>query len=95
MGANVSDPSSGEDESSREKLQVPPKSASYSKGAAAAVATGRQPRAKAPDVVASKKKKIIRLPQTEGRASFLSRLNWQRKMVPVHAQLSRFNRKIH
>jgi hypothetical protein len=49
-GADVSDPSSSEDECSREKPRRTPKAASNSKGAAAAVASGLQPSAKAPNV---------------------------------------------
>jgi hypothetical protein len=50
MEADVSDPSSSEDGSSREKPRRTPKAASNSKGAAAAVASGRQPSAIAPEV---------------------------------------------
>jgi hypothetical protein len=57
MEADVSDPSSSKDESSREKPRRTPKAASNSKGAAAAVASGRQPSAKAPKVAGCLEKK--------------------------------------
>jgi hypothetical protein len=65
MEADVSDPSSSEDGGSREKPRRTPKAASNSQGAAAAVASGRQPSAIAPKVAGcledAQKKKAWRL----------------------------------
>jgi hypothetical protein len=68
MEADVSDPSSSEDGGSREKPRRTPKAASNSQGAAAAVASGRQPSAIAPKVAgcledAQKEKSVAAAPK--------------------------------
>jgi hypothetical protein len=63
MEADVSDPSSSEDENSREKPRRTPNAASNSKGAETAVASGRQSSAKAPKVAGClEEKQAWRLP---------------------------------
>ena len=59
MEADVSDPSSSEDGSFREKPRRTQNAASNSKGAAAAVASGRQPSAKAPKVAGCLEEKSV------------------------------------
>ena len=66
MGADVSDSSSSEDECSREKPRRTPKAATNSKGAAAAVASGLQPSAKAPKVAGClEEKSVAAAPNTQ------------------------------